>query len=372
MIKKVFRVLFAVLGAILFLLLANLLFDEHILGFIGWQKTVFLVGASLVTAILFYFLSRPVFRLIEQVVERLEKEFQDIPSIDLLFGILGLVIGLILAFLISQPLLRLQIPYLGNVPGVLASIVLYIFLGYLGQALANQKKRDFPKKLLNLNKLREAKEKDPRELLDRKKKKKDIESAKILDTSVIIDGRIGEIIDAGFLEGTVVIAQFVLEELQHIADSEDHLRRARGRRGLDLINEIQEKGKIPVYIDGNMYPQVKEVDMKLLHLTQDLDGKILTNDYNLNKVARVRGIPVLNINELANAMKPVVVTGEKITVEIVRTGKERSQGIAYLEDGTMIVIEDGKFHIGKTKEVEVTSVLQTAAGKMIFAKLADK
>lgn len=369
MIKKVFRVLFAVLGAILFLLLANLLFDEHILGFIGWQKTVFLVGASLVTAIIFYFLSRPVFHLIEKVVERLEKEFQDIPSIDLIFGILGLVIGLVLAFLISQPLLRLQIPYLGNVPGVLASILLYIFLGYLGQALANQKKRDFPKKLWNLNKLREAKEKEP---LDRKKKKKDIESAKILDTSVIIDGRIGEIIDAGFLEGTVVIAQFVLEELQHIADSEDHLRRARGRRGLDLIREIQEKGKIPVYIDGNLYPEVKEVDMKLLHLTQDLDGKILTNDYNLNKVARVRGIPVLNINELANAMKPVVVTGEKITAEIVRPGKERNQGIAYLEDGTMIVIEDGKFHIGKTKEVEVTSVLQTAAGKMIFAKLADK
>lgn len=371
MIKKVFRVLFAVLGAILFLLLANLLFDEHILGFVGWQKTVFLVGTSLATAIIFYFLSRPVFHLIEKVVERLEKEFQDIPSIDLLFGILGLVIGLVLAFLISQPLLRLQIPYLGNVPGVLASIVLYIFLGYLGQALANQKKRDFPKKLWNLNKLRETRDREPREH-DRKKKKKDIESAKILDTSVIIDGRIGEIIDAGFLEGTVVIAQFVLEELQHIADSEDHLRRARGRRGLDLINEIQEKGKIPVHIAGNMYPEVKEVDMKLLHLTQDLDGKILTNDYNLNKVARVRGIPVLNINELANAMKPVVVTGEKITAEIVRPGKERSQGIAYLEDGTMIVIEDGKFHIGKTKEVEVTSVLQTAAGKMIFAKLADK
>ena len=372
MLKKAFRVLFAVLGAILFLLLANLLFDEHILGFIGWQKTGFLIGASLVTAILFYFLSLPVFRLIEKVVLRLEKEFQDIPSIDLIFGILGLVIGLILAFLISQPLLRLQLPYLGNVPGVIASILLYILLGYLGQALANQKKRDLPKRFLNFAKSRDPRDtREPREH-DRKKKKEEIEGAKILDTSVIIDGRIGEIIDAGFLEGTVVIAQFVLEELQHIADSEDHLRRERGRRGLDLIREIQEKGKIPVHIDGNMYPEVKEVDMKLLHLTQDLNGKILTNDYNLNKVARVRGITVLNINELANAMKPVVVTGEKITVEIVRPGKERSQGIAYLEDGTMIVIEDGKFHIGKTKEVEVTSVLQTAAGKMIFAKLADK
>lgn len=366
MLKKVFRALFAVLGGILFLLLSNMLFDEHIVGFVGWQKTVFLVGASLATAILFYFVSHPVFRLIECLVKRFEKEFQDIPSLDLIFGIIGLVIGLVLAFLISQPLLRLQIPYLGNVPGVIASILLYVFLGYLGQSLANQKKRDFPKKFLNFTKTRER---DTHENHDRKRKKKDIEGAKILDTSVIIDGRIGEIIDAGFLEGTAVIAQFVLEELQHIADSEDHLRRERGRRGLDLIREIQEKGKIPVHITSDMYPDVREVDMKLLHLTHDLGGKILTNDYNLNKVARVRGITVLNINELANAMKPVVMTGENITVEIVRAGKERNQGLAYLEDGTMIVIEDGKFHIGKTKEVEVTSVLQTAAGKMIFAKL---
>ena len=162
----------------------------------------------------------------------------------------------------------------------------------------------------------------------------------------------------------------LLEELQHIADSEDLLRRQRGRRGLDLIKAIQDKQILPIEITMEDYPEIKEVDMKLLRLTKYLSGKILTNDYNLNKVASVQGLKVLNINELANAVKPIVIPGEQMKVDVVKVGKERNQGIAYLDDGTMIVVEEGKFHIGEQLIVEVTSVLQTAAGKMIFAVIA--
>ena len=169
------------------------------------------------------------------------------------------------------------------------------------------------------------------------------------------------------LEGTIVIPN--LSWRNHIADSEDNLRRQRGRRGLDLITMIQDHKILPVEIVHVDYPDIKEVDMKLLRLTKELDGKILTNDYNLNKVAKVQGLTVLNINELANAVKPIVIPGENMEVELVKEGKERNQGVAYLDDGTMIVVEEGKFHLGKRKTVEVTSVLQTSAGKMIFAKL---
>ncbi len=192
---------------------------------------------------------------------------------------------------------------------------------------------------------------------------------KILDTSVIIDGRVFDICKAGFLEGEIVIPAFVLVELRHIADSADPLRRNRGRRGLDVLGRIQEELNLPVRIEEKDYEDAAEVDVKLLRLARDLGGAVLTNDYNLNKVAGVTGVPVLNINELAGALRPVVLPGEEMAVHIVREGKEAGQGVGYLDDGTMVVIENGKRRVGETVEAEVTTVLQTSAGRMIFSRV---
>ena len=190
----------------------------------------------------------------------------------------------------------------------------------------------------------------------------------MLDTSVIIDGRIADIVKSGFLEGTLVVPAFVLRELQHIADSSDVLKRTRGRRGLDILQKMQDADEAQIMITNVDYDDIPEVDMKLVRLAHEMGGKLVTNDYNLNKVAALRGVQVLNINELSNAVKAVVIPGESMFVSIVKEGKEYGQGVAYLDDGTMIVIEDGRKHIGDSIKVEVTSALQTAAGRMIFAK----
>ena len=189
--------------------------------------------------------------------------------------------------------------------------------------------------------------------------------------SVIIDGRILEIMKTGFLEGPIVIPEFVLVELRHIADSSDALKRNRGRRGLDILNKIQTEYGIEIYNTDSekALKEIPEVDVKLLKLAQIMKGKVVTNDFNLNKVAVIKGVAVLNINELANAMKPMVIPGERMTVTLIKQGKDHNQAIAYLDDGTMIVVEDGRREIGKVVEINVTSVLQTAAGRMIFGKL---
>jgi uncharacterized protein YacL len=197
------------------------------------------------------------------------------------------------------------------------------------------------------------------------------EYLKILDTSVIIDGRIADVCETGFLDGVFIIPQFILQELQHIADSSDSLRRAKGRRGLDILHRIQKMSNINVRIVEEDFPKIKEVDMKLVALARFMNAKIVTNDFNLNKVAGLQGVAVLNINELTNALKPVVLPGEILKVFVLKEGKEHNQGVAYLDDGTMVVIESGKKLIGKHVESEVTSVLQTTAGRMIFAKPSD-
>ena len=196
-------------------------------------------------------------------------------------------------------------------------------------------------------------------------------SPKVVDTSVIIDGRILDICDTGFLDGTLIVPRFVLRELQNIADSADVLRRAKGRRGLDIIKAIQEKtNKVFVMIVEDDFPAIREVDAKLLKLAVEYGAKIITNDYNLNKVAQIEGVSVLNINDLANAIKPAVLPDEHMQVKIIKEGKEAFQGVGYLDDGTMVVIDGGKEHIGRNVSVIVTSVLQTAAGRMIFGKLS--
>ncbi|HWE52716.1 MAG TPA: PIN domain-containing protein [Bryobacteraceae bacterium] len=195
---------------------------------------------------------------------------------------------------------------------------------------------------------------------------------KILDTSVIIDGRIADIAETGFLDGVLVVPQFVLQELQTVADSSDSMRRTRGRRGLDILQRIQKMPKLKVQIVAEDFPQVREVDMKLIELARLFNCKIITNDFNLNKVAHLRGVEVLNINELTNSLKPIVLPGELMRVFILKEGKEYNQGVAYLDDGTMVVVDNARRMISKTIDISVTSVLQTTAGKMIFGKFDER
>ncbi len=197
-------------------------------------------------------------------------------------------------------------------------------------------------------------------------------SYKILDTSVIIDGRIADIAETGFLDGIIVIPQFVLRELQLVADSADSMKRNRGRRGLDILQRIQKIATLSIQIVEDDFPAVREVDLKLIELAKVYEGKIVTNDFNLNKVAQLQGVEVLNINELANSLKPIVLPGEIMKVFILKEGKEYNQGVAYLDDGTMVVVDNARKMIGKTVDISVTSVLQTTAGKMIFGKFDER
>ena len=209
---------------------------------------------------------------------------------------------------------------------------------------------------------------DPAQLARLFKEKGAGRSYKILDTSVVIDGRIADICDTAFIEGTLVVPQFVLKELQLVADSPDALKRQRGRRGLDVLDHLQKSSQVSVVISDLDFPDVRDVDSKLIECAKTLDGKIVTNDFNLNKVARIHGIQVINVNELANALRPVVLPGEAMKVFILKEGKEKEQGVAYLEDGTMVVVDNSRRMIGQTIDITVTSVLQTTVGKMIFGR----
>lgn len=313
-----------------------------------------IIGAILGAIICFiatFWLTNNVVKWIRWSEERLVK----IPAVDALFGAFGLIFGLIVAFLIQQPLSQLPIPGVARVlPFVFSGL-----LGYLGFRVAYKKKDELISIFTLGRQGREAR---------KKKAEKETFEHKILDTSVIIDGRIADICQTGFLEGTLVIPSFVLEELQHIADSSDVLKRNRGRRGLDILNKIQKELDVRVLIYEGDFEEVTEVDSKLVKLAKVLQGKVVTNDFNLNKVCELQGVDVLNINDLANAVKPVVLPGEEINVQVIKDGKEHGQGVAYLDDGTMIVIEGGREFIGDRIDVLVTSVLQTSAGRMIFAK----
>lgn len=281
------------------------------------------------------------------------KKIEQLPTRQLASSIVGLLLGLVLYALIH--------PIFSQLSGVwrVVPIIVIMLTGYLGLQIGLRKQDEFSH-VFN-------------QWLDKKVVKsseqvKGFEEHKILDTSVIIDGRIADICKTGFIEGTLVIPEFVLEELQHIADSSDLLKRNRGRRGLDILNKIQKELDVHVLVYEGDYEDIAEVDSKLVKLAKALSGKVVTNDYNLNKVCELQGVSVLNINDLANAVKPVVLPGEEIVVQLIKDGKENGQAVAYLDDGTMIVVEGGREYIGTTLEVLVTSVLQTSAGRMIFAK----
>jgi uncharacterized protein YacL len=321
-----------------------------------------IVFGGLAGGIIFFLLAPSVIKQLVRLVDWSESRLQKMPATDIISGVVGLLAGLLIANLLSLPFGRL--PMVGPFIPVLANIV----FGYVGMNVAVKKKEDIWTFLVSLPRLGRDKEKEKDQVADYGRKEPRTASPKILDTSVIIDGRIADVAKSGFLEGPLIIPNFVLQELRHIADSSDVLKRNRGRRGLDILNRIQKELDVEVIISDRDYDDVSEVDSKLLRLAQDLTGSILTNDYNLNKVAELQGVQVLNINELANAVKPVVLPGEEMLVHVIKDGKETGQGVAYLDDGTMIVVDGGRRHIGENIGVLVTSVLQTAAGRMIFAK----
>jgi len=320
----------------------------------GLQWTL-LALATLIAALIGYSLAQRLINFIIQSMRWLEGRLQRTPAQEVISGSIGLIVGLIIANLLGVSFFHL--PLVGPYIPMVGSLI----FGYLGWSLGTKRKEEIWG-LFNFIPRWGGKERE------KGKGESGKSGSKVLDTSVIIDGRIADIIKSGFIEGTMVIPSFVLEELRHIADSSDLLKRNRGRRGLDILNKIRKEMAVQVKVLEIDYDDLAEVDSKLVRLAQKLAAPILTNDYNLNKVAELQGVRVLNINELANAVKPVVLPGEEMTVQVIKDGKEIGQGVAYLDDGTMIVVENGRRFIGQTIAVLVTSVLQTAAGRMIFAR----
>ena len=362
-LRAIFVLLFTVLGivlsrqgeTVLALLLPNSVLTETILGITFMSLAAMLFG-GIFGAIIGSFISPYLIKSLFMFTSTVEKSLSAMSTQDLIAGTLGLFLGPH-GFHAGAEYGQLgfgSVPYIG--PYV--SVALSIILGYLGMHLVVSKKSELAG-WLHLH----------AEGSFDKKKNKDHHTGKLLDTNVIIDGRVADIYRSGFLEGPIIVPVFVLEELQKIADSSDILKRNRGRRGLDILNHMRKNSKDDVIIVTNDFEDISEVDSKLVKLAREKNYKIVTNDYNLNKVAELQGVAVLNINDLAIAVKPAVIPGEQIFVQLVKSGKEEGQGVAYLEDGTMIVVENGSQCIGKEVPVIITSVLQTSAGKMIFAKL---
>lgn len=364
MIKKILRGIISLLGcAIGYGVFVAIQFVYELLGTdlteLFTQAQIDATGLcfAIIFGIIFFRLAPSVGKHSKMVATSIESDLQGVPTNDIISGTFGLIIGFVIAFLVSQIYAGIQFMYLGTV----LTVITYIILGYLGVVISTKRLKDVNVMWANRNKNVGA---------GKGRNKFSDASPKILDTSVIIDGRIADIMKTGFIEGTIVIPEFVLLELQHIADSSDALKRNRGRRGLDILNKIQDEYGIEIYNTASekALEEIPEVDVKLLKLAQIMNGKVVTNDFNLNKVAGIKGVKVLNINELANTLKPVVLPGEDMNLFLVKEGKENNQAVAYLDDGTMIVVEDGRRYIGQTVTVTVTSVLQTSAGRMIFAK----
>ncbi|MBA4347385.1 MAG: PIN domain nuclease [Clostridiales bacterium] len=314
--------------------------------------TALYVIVGILSGIIFYILSPKIIDGINGFFQELEHKLTEMPALDILFGVIGIMIGMIFAFLLSLILRSINVPVLPEV----ITFLLFVLCGYYGGHIGITRRT---------------------ELMDGYSRRghltKGIAAAsarpKVLDTSVIIDGRIYDVCKTGFLEGKIIVPAFVLKELRHIADSSDSMKRSRGRRGLDILHSMQRELESRVVVEEKDYDEIDEVDLKLLRLAVDLGGILVTNDYNLNKVAAVQNMPVLNINDLANAVRSVLLPGEELPLVIVREGKEAGQGVGYLPDGTMVIVENARKHIGETLDIVVTSALQTSAGRLVFAKL---
>ena len=370
MFKKGLKIIFTLLGLVVGYIIAEAILAINTGLRINIIKgvaatTIFYILSVLLFGIIFYFISPGLYKLISNTIDKIEKNIQRLSAQEVIYGSAGLLIGLIIAAFIGAPLSGI---FVGIHPaiGPIIFVLLELIAAILGAEIFVKKKEDISSTLLIFKRNNQR---------EREKEKKSRGyakgSAKVLDTSVIIDGRIFDLCQTGFIEGTLVIPSFVLDELRHISDSSDSLKRNRGRRGLDILNKIQKELEIETEIWEGDFKEIAEVDSKLLKLAQKLNGKVITNDFNLNKVAEFQGVPVLNINDLANAIKPVLLPGEEMKIIVIKDGKESDQGIGYLDDGTMIVVEGGRKFIGEEIFIIVTSVLQTSAGRMIFAKPKD-
>ena len=351
MLKRVIQVAFLFIGGALGFIFLPPLYELINLSTNPWINNPYISVA--VGAILLFVLSFVLSDYFIKLITWMEEVLFKLPVGDLLFGTLGLIIGLSVATLLGFAIRSIELPIITEI----LPIILALIFGYLGFKLG-YKKRDELLQMFNRSQVNN-------------KKRVEVEgksSEKLLDTSVIIDGRIADISETGFIEGSLIVPQFVLTELQHIADSSDTLKRTRGRRGLDILKRLQDERQSKVKIVEDDFDDVAEVDLKLVRLAKQRGAQILTNDFNLNKVCDLHQVQVLNINDLANAVKPVVIPGEDMQVVVIKDGKEQNQGVAYLDDGTMIVVEGGRSYIGQAITVTVTSVLQTSAGRMIFAK----
>lgn len=382
MLKKIFSLAISIVIVVTGLILTDYIMP-HVSEYLGYDlhdSGIFGVPFSTIMLVLFgllFFgwlaLVLPPFitNYIFNYSEKLSAGLSRIPTSDILVMILGIAIALILANLLGGAFSRLPIvgPYI--------PIILSLVLSVVGAKLALRKHGDIVSffnrmQFLKSGKSAEHAHKSSSDAANNPALTDRLYSVnKLLDTSVIIDGRLMDIMAAGFLEGFLIVPEFVLEELQKLSDSADSMKRAKGRRGLDLVQDMQISYKNRIVIAYNDYDDITEVDAKLVRLAKEISAAIITNDFNLNKVAGIQGIQVLNINDLANAIKPVVISGEELAVYLVKEGKEPGQAVAYLDDGTMIVVENGRQHIGSSVEVIVTSVLQTSAGRMIFARMGS-
>lgn len=374
MIRKMIRVIFAFIGATLGYGIARavqgILADTAGVNMSAGKLTAIAVSVGIIFAFIFFMIAPLVERKGLKMGKNIGNDLKNVSGSAIVSGTVGLIAALIIAFFVSQLADFIMNRYIHS----FIVVAIYAVLSYLGIVIGTTKGTEI---VANMHAARRQSEAAMAGVLKSSrggKRRTDSAIPKILDTSVIIDGRIADIMGTGFLEGRIVIPEFVLVELRHIADSADSLKRARGRHGLDVLNQIQQDFGVEIYNtekDKNLM-EIPEVDVKLLKLAQSMNGAVVTNDYNLNKVAGINEITVLNINELANTLKPVVLPGEEMTLKLVKHGKDPQQGIGYLNDGTMIVVEDGVSMIGKTANIRVTSVLQTAAGKMIFGRLQTR
>lgn len=361
MIDKIFKGLFSLIGA--YIGVTVFLSIYKLLGTSFWPGQPLTkgqeIGMSVFFAIIFGFLFYRILSICAQhskwLGRMIVRDLKKISATKLVFGTIGLIIGFVIAFLLSLIYMNIEVQLISTI----LTVSTYLILGYLGVLILSERGNDILAQL-GIDKLQRGST----------KKEKRAGMPKVLDTSVIIDGRILDIMNTGFLEGDIIIPEFVLLELQYIADSADSLKRQRGRRGLDILRQIQERYNIEIYNTSaeRDIDEIPDVDIKLLKLCQNIKGEVVTNDFNLNKVARLKGVKVLNINELANAVKPIVLPEEIMSVKPVKEGKEKEQALAYLEDGTMIVVEGGKKFIGRQIDIKVGTVLQTPAGRMIFGR----
>ena len=325
-----------------------------------WIPVLVYLVASLFFGLLFYLIEPSLVLRFRRLIAFVDGQISKLDTKDILLSTVGLIAGLLIAFLLTNLVNLIPFPPVA----ITLSVLLYIFLGYLGVDVALKRKGDEQAQALMEGLTRQTSHStQQRSTLSRAERSI---PPKVLDTSVIIDGRIYDVMKTGIIEGRVLIPEFVLQELRHIADSADSLRRQKGRRGLDILARMQRE--FPnVSVTDKDYEDM-EVDEKLMRLAMEMKGKVITNDLNLNKVATVKEVGVININQLAAALKPPVLPGEVMQVRVIERGKEHGQGLAYMEDGTMIVIDNAADSVGKSMTVSVTSVLQTAAGRMVFAR----